>query len=392
MNYEKAVIKQNLETILMFPIIFIGKLAGYFIKLSKPHNYFLFFAAADIGGSIKVNADITEIIKHKKPLIIFSKKPKNNKFKELFESEEIECLDLSKWIDNKALHFINIFFRGVISTWINRSEKPIVFGGECIFFYKVIPHIKKEANVIELCHMNTWLNYSQAFLKRIDARIFSTQKVMRDVQKQYLENNISEEYFRRLHFIDNKIDIPPFSKTQNDVFQILFVGRGAPQKRVHLLVNIAKRSLEKKLTVHFNFVGDVFSFFKELNLSNCTLYGEIKSRKELEEKYEENNALILTSAYEGLPLVVMDMMARGKIIISTAVDGIPDYIEHLENGLLIENLTESQIVEDALSLISMISSDKLLQEKISANAYQFAYSHFSKNVFDSFYREILKIN
>ncbi len=44
--------------------------------------------------------------------------------------------------------------------------------------------------------------------------------------------------------------------------------------------------------------------------------------------YNETDILLLTSAFEGLPVVVMMMMAYGRVVISTAVNGIPDYIKH----------------------------------------------------------------
>ena len=389
MTYNQARIKFKIEYLIIYPIVLVGKFVGYFYKPKSQPTHFLFFSSADIGGSVKVNAEITKCISMCNPLIIFSKKPKNNKFISLFEIENVSKIDISNWIDNKYYHFMNIFFRGMISTWINNSNSPVVFGGECIFFYKIIPHVKKKCKIVELCHMNTWFNYSQAFITRIDARIFSTMKIMRDLKEQYKKNNINPQFYERLFFVDNKIDIKPLRKHKNDKFQILFVGRGAPQKRVHLLVRIALLSNQFQLPVHFNFVGDVETYFDDESKKICNLLGPINDRAILEEIYDQNDALILTSAYEGLPLVVMDMMARGKIIISTAVDSIPDYIQHMHNGLLIENRSDSMIINDAIEIIKLIINDELLQEKLSKNAHLFASSHFASEVFDDFYKKIL---
>ena len=69
--------------------------------------------------------------------------------------------------------------------------------------------------------------------------------------------------------------------------------------------------------------------------------------------YRRSDVLILTSAYEGLPLVVMYMMAYGKVILSTAVNGIPDYITHLEMACPVKATGEDgRIVRRGVELLA----------------------------------------
>jgi L-malate glycosyltransferase len=389
MTYKQAILKQRIEFVLIYPIVLLGKIFGNLYYPYPKNAHFLFYPSADIGGSIKVNAQITNCISNKRPLIIFSKKPKNNQFKKLFEIEGVNILNLGNKIDNKYFHFINIFYRGVIASWINKASNPVVFGGEALYFYKIIPHVKKSTKIIELCHLNTWFNYSQAFVQNIDARIFSTKQVQRDVEKMYEISKLPQQYFNRLHFIDNSIEIPAYNKIDNKLLQVLFVGRGAAQKRIHLLVAIVKKAATLQLPVHFTFVGDVEEYFEKEQRVNYTLLGNLNERSELEKIYDESDVLILTSLYEGLPLVVMDMMARGKVILSTAVGGIPDYITHLQNGLLINETDENKIVDTAIDLLKLLISDTALKNKLGYEAYQSAKNNFSEESFNSFYKEIL---
>jgi glycosyltransferase involved in cell wall biosynthesis len=270
MTYRSAALKRDIELLLMFPFVVLGRIAGKLFPLSTKHHIFLFFPSADIGGSVKVNIDITDCIKDQKPLIFFSKKPNNNQFKTLFESKGVRTIDLHKYIDNKLYHFVNFFFRGVLASWINKAEKPVVFGGESLFFYKILPHVKKETKKIELCHLNTWIDFSQAFAKYIDLRIFSTPKIKRDVEEQYRRNNLPQSFFDKLLFIDNKVDIPPYEEVTNSVLQVIYVGRGAPQKRVHLIAQIARKMYELGSPVHFSFVGDVENIIPEDVKQYCT--------------------------------------------------------------------------------------------------------------------------
>jgi glycosyltransferase involved in cell wall biosynthesis len=85
----------------------------------------------------------------------------------------------------------------------------------------------------------------------------------------------------------------------------------------------------------------------------------------------------------------MDMMARGKIVISTAVDGIPDYITHMENGLLITEKEETKIIQQGVELLKLLIANPELKREIGRKSYQYAVKHFSGETFCQSYRKIL---
>ena len=338
----------------------------------------------------RVNIDLCRCFADQSPLVIFSKKPKNNEFLPFFNIEGVSTIDLHHFVDHKWYHFVNFFYRGVISSWINKVENPIVLGGESLFFYKVLPHIKKDAQRIDICHLNTWFNYTQAFIKDLDARIFSTPKLKRDAEELYKRNHLPEAFFSKLHFIDNKINIPPSSPTRNQTLQVVFIGRGAPQKRVPIIAAIAKRMNEMKAGIHFSFVGDVEKVIDPGAYPFCTFYGNIKDRNKMQEVYNKSDVLLLTSAYEGLPIAVMEMMAYGKVVVSTAVDGIPDYITNGENGFLLENNPdENKIIEEGILVLNHLARDKKLLEEVGQESRLYAEKHFSGEAFCKNYAKVL---
>jgi len=392
-NYKQACIKRNIELLFLSPFIVIGKCLGYLIAPPIKTSIYLFFPSADIGGSPKVNATILQLLKAQSPLVIFSKYPNNNGFKELFYSANTKILDLHRLIDNKYYHFINVIYRGIISTWINRSENPIVLGGECIYFYKVVPHLNKKVKTIELSHLNTWLNYNQAFIKYIDHRVTSTPNLVRNFEQQYRENKVPEKYLSRLSTIDNWVDIPSYTTKKEGPFNVLFVGRGAPQKRVPIISAIAEDIMKKQLGITFSFVGDVSHLLSTYVLEHAQCYEFVKEMERLYEIYDQADVLILTSSFEGLPIVIMDMMARGKVVISTAVDGIPDYIEHLKTGLLIEELkNENVIKQKGIEFIEMLFNDKAMLSKIGLEARKTAISKFDRKLFEEKYKALFYNN
>ena len=389
MTHKQAVRKLAIEKVLMLPFVLLGKLYGRMFPLKTKHNLFFIFPNADIGGSPQVNIDISKCVKDKKPLIIFSKKPKNNEFKDQFTIDGVRIIDLHKLIDNKIYHFINFFYRGVIASWIHTADDPIVLGGECIFFYKIIPHLRKNIPCVEISHLPTWLNYNIGYMDRINLRIFSTLKLKENVIQQYKENSIDPEFYRRLRFIDNAIDVPPYEEIRNEHLEVVFIGRGSPQKRVHLIAAIAKQMHEEKDNVHFSFIGDVDKVINVNDFPYCKFYGNVKDEALMNKIYHQSDVLILTSAFEGLPVVVMKMMAHSRVVLSTAVNGIPDYIEHMKNGLLITETEENKIVQQGITLLRLLINNPELKTKLGINNRQIAMEKFSRKVFCETYREIL---
>ncbi len=390
MTYKTAIVKRNIEAVLMYPFVLSGKIMSPFFPLKTKHTIFIFCPAADIGGAIQVNVDLCRCFADKSPLVIFSKKPKNNEFLNLFKIEGVRTIDLHKYVDHKLYHFVNFFFRGVIAAWINKVENPVVIGGESLFFYKVLPHIKKEATRADICHLNTWFNYSQAFIKDMDIRIFSTPKLKRDAEGLYQRNNLPSEFYSRLHFIDNKVNIPEHFFKINETVSVIFIGRGAAQKRVHLIAAIAKKMNEMKMNIHFSFVGDVEKMINPVDYPYCTFYGNIRDKNSMKDIYENADILLLTSANEGLPIVVMEMMAYGKVVVSTAVGGIPDYITNGENGFLLEdNPDENKIIAEGISVLTKLINNRDLLEEAGRKSRQYAEEHFSGKAFCKNYSAIL---
>lgn len=387
MNFKQAIVKRSIERILNSPFILLGKLIGLIKPLEIKSNCFLFFPSADLGGSPKVNGDLVSLLIHEKPVVIFSKRPKNNGFANLFYKDGVHVIDLHKKIDNKYYHFINVIYRGIISSWINKADQPMILGGECMYFYKIIQHVKKETKIIEISHLANWLDFNQAYIPFIDKRIVSTPNLKRSMLEQYQRNLVPVKYVDRIEVIDNWVMLPDkVSIKKNGPLNILFVGRGAPQKRVHIIASIAKKMLMEETDISFTFVGDVGPFLSDGIINKVEFYNNISDPLELDKIYNNADILILTSAYEGLPIVIMDAMARGKVVMSTAVDGIPDYIDHLQTGLLIYELTnEAEIINEAIGLIQLIKHNPDLKFEIGKNARKFANEKFShKNFADSY--------
>lgn len=383
MTYLQARIKQKAEHILLLPLILLGRAIGYFYRKPGAGSLFLICPNRDTGGSYKVNADIARLLAPYNPLVIFTKREKNGGMRLLYEMEGLTLLDIGRTADNKYLHFLNVIWRGIIAQWVKQCKNPVVFGGESIYFYKVLPHVYRHATCIELCHVNKWLNYTQAFAPMIDWRVFSTQKIMRDHAAMYHAGGIPASLLNRLRFIDNKIELPEPNPLNHEHLRVLFAGRGTPQKRVHLVAAIAEKVKADSPGIDFTLVGDVENLVPQGVQALVSIRTDISNARQMIPVYQSHDILLLTSSFEGLPLVVMDMMALGRVVVSTAVDAIPDYIQHLENGMLIHEVAnEEEVVRRGTEIILQLEKDRALLKKLGEKARHFALEHFCPGAFD----------
>jgi glycosyltransferase involved in cell wall biosynthesis len=66
-----------------------------------------------------------------------------------------------------------------------------------------------------------------------------------------------------------------------------------------------------------------------------TLLGHVP-REQMDSLYDRADVVVLTSRSEGIPLVLMEAMARGKIVVAPAITGIPELVTPGKTGYLYE--------------------------------------------------------
>ena len=59
------------------------------------------------------------------------------------------------------------------------------------------------------------------------------------------------------------------------------------------------------------------------------------SAEKLPDVLNDHDCLIVSSFMEGVPVVLMEAMSKGMLVISTAVGGVPELVTHNQNGLII---------------------------------------------------------
>lgn len=104
--------------------------------------------------------------------------------------------------------------------------------------------------------------------------------------------------------------------------------------------------------------GHLESLIRKYGLEETvSLLGHI-SGEQMDSLYGRADAVVLTSRSEGLPLVLMEAMARGKIVLAPAITGIPELVITGKNGFLYEAGSQGDFVAHLLLIHSLLKEER----------------------------------
>ncbi|MET0634852.1 MAG: glycosyltransferase family 4 protein [Chitinophagaceae bacterium] len=375
----------------MLPLIAIGRLIAGFRPLNQQYRIFYFFSFYHIGGAEKVHAQITRSTGGPDCIIYFTRRSDNNLLKQMFIDSGCRIEDISRFTDNKWLYPVNIIFRGIITGYINKqTARPLVFNGQNNFGYKISPWINKSVPQVELIHsLNTFSYIRIPFLPFISKTVMISQKRIDDHLQLYRKKQIPPSFDQRIIYISNAIELPQSDREKNfHPLVVLYAGRGGLEKRLHLIAEIARRVVKVNPLIKFEFMGDVSQVLNSSELPFARFYGNLSDPDQIDSVYQRSGVLLMTSETEGFPMVVIEAMVRGNVIVSTAVGDIPRHIRE-ENGFLFTDTNnEEQIISEAVSYILRLASDAAMFNRISSANITYARNNFDLGRFNRSYREL----
>ena len=195
-------------------------------------------------------------------------------------------------------------------------------------------------------------------------------------------------------FILNGIPLPATIKTLEPIpdkpLRVLYVGRDTEEKRVQLIAQVAKEiKAVHQLPAEFVFMGEVAGVIpKELH-GYCTLLGNQTDEQKIDAIYADADVLLMLSTTEGFPMAIMEAMAKGLTIVSTAVGEIPAHVVNGQNGFLLEEVEDNdKVLAEAVNIIIELIGDRQQLVTIGHNNMQHAVAFFGLDRFATEYREL----
>lgn len=165
---------------------------------------------------------------------------------------------------------------------------------------------------------------------------------------------------------------------KNTPLRMLAVGRLHPVKDHTFLIRACE--LLKNRGVPFTCViagegperAGVEALIRELNLeAYVRLTGHLSARH-LDACYASADVVVLTSRSEGIPLVLMEAMARGKPVLAPAITGIPELVTDGQNGFLYSPGS----LEDFVARVQLIYDSLATLGDLGRAARQQVLQHF----------------
>ena len=179
----------------------------------------------------------------------------------------------------------------------------------------------------------------QGFLRR-SLELSDLVLCLSNALKQYCEEAIGLKHCAALN---NSVDTDRYGRIYEEhgdhPHQLLFLGKVVPGKGVYDLVEVLHRLKEDGYPVGCIIAGDgetdrVSELVESYGLQELVqLPGWVDGEMKMD-LLRSCTALILPSYREGLPMSILEAMAAGKAIISTAIAAIPEVVEDHINGWL----------------------------------------------------------
>lgn len=387
-------IKRYTEQVLMWPFVAYGRLRASREPSITTYDLVCFFPGYALGGAEKVHADVVDCFPDKRILIYFTRRSANDKMLHLFQREGVTIRDISAWTDNKYKYWQNFIWRGICAGLIARQKnKPVVFSGQCNFGYKVLPHLPTGVRKVELIHVAekkfSWITFP--FIGLIDQRVMISDIIIQRALHFYRSIGVPTKYDQRIQKIINHTELPPDVpvRTYTDPLKVYYAGRGGYPKRLYLLMEVVRKSKQLNLPIEFHFAGSIADEIPAELTKEIIYHGELQGGEAMRTLHQKMDILFMSSASEAFPMLIMEAMANGVVVISTSVGGIPEHIHTGNNGLLVTAEDENAIVDELLHALQELSRDREQIKRLAEASRQYAFNYFGKKPFCEGYRKVL---
>lgn len=177
--------------------------------------------------------------------------------------------------------------------------------------------------------------------------------VLSEEWRDYFAENVCDS--EKIVVVHNGVKVPaePCSPCSNQ--DILFLGRLDANKSPDVLLRASRQVLERFPGTKVVFGGDGEveknkALAEELGIANhCEFHGWV-SGAEREELFARAAVYCLPSKNEGLPMSILEAMARGIPTVATPVGGVPQVIEDGVSGFLVD-VDDVDALSDRLNIL-----------------------------------------
>ena len=182
--------------------------------------------------------------------------------------------------------------------------------------------------------------------------------------------------------------------SQKDKLNVAYIGSiGHMQKGVFYIPGIVKEAEKRGSKIRLEVVGDGNDmnelqqrFARDCPHADIILHGSLPNHKAMA-ILDQADVLIMPSHFEGLPIVLLEAMARGVVPVVSRISGCTDFV--VDNGIsgyLVELGDEKGFAE---ALAKLYDEHRLLKS-LSSSAWETIYKRFSYVKTGNAYLELIE--
>jgi colanic acid/amylovoran biosynthesis glycosyltransferase len=222
--------------------------------------------------------------------------------------------------------------------------------------------------------------FADVVRERLRAKIEAASFVVAisDFARSQLMSLVDESRWSKLHVVHCGVDpnvfvpVPDGAVPQREdgVLNILSVGRLSAAKGHGVLLEAVARVAGEGVPVHVTLVGDgprraeLERRAESLGIRHRVTFSGAVGQDELPGYFAAADVFCLASFAEGLPVVLMEAMATGTPVVTTAVMGIPELVVNGEHGLVVRPGRPDLIA----SAIRRLAADAELRQRLGQAA------------------------
>ncbi len=207
-----------------------------------------------------------------------------------------------------------------------------------------------------------------------------------------ISNGVNTENFHPFT-LEEKKEARTFFNLPPEAYVVGTAGRLAPEKNQQMLLQAAAKAIERGCTAVFVIAGtgpeedSLRQLATQLGIVDAVRFlGQVQNRVQF---YRALDLFVLTSRYEGLPMVLLEAMASGVPVVSTDLAGIHHALEGGRYGTLIP-------LDDMEALTQIFHSSQEKQPHSLLPARQkvendFSAQHAAKKL-ENLYRSLVSVH
>lgn len=289
---------------------------------------------------------------------------------------------------------------------IKLSYLGIEFNGKfikhTILYHTVLKKIKEICNIERIdvvIGTESGFNYILPFLPKKIVRIGCEHfgwiktsihhKIIRKVLYKYLDAVVllTHKDYKNYNFLHNAYVIPNSLSFKTDTYasfenrKIIAIGRYSTQKGFDRLIKMSK-TLKEKLSDYQIFIygqgelrEEYENMIRENDLDNFVILKEPVI--DIQSVYKSSSIYVMTSRFEGLPMVLIEAQSFGIPIVSyDCPEGPDEVIKNGRNGFLIEENNEEKFVES----LTELATNRLLWNKMQSESIELNKRFETENI------------